>query len=74
MLRAQPQLFGPEASDPVVSWLIALLAADAPQAQKASRAARSAAPVRTWARAGVAAPGADGGPVTADICALVVTA
>src|SRR5260370_29632812 len=35
MLRAQPQLSGPVASDPVVSRLIAALAADAPRALKA---------------------------------------
>ncbi len=35
MLSAQPQLSGPVASDPVVSRLIAALAADAPRALKA---------------------------------------
>ena len=43
VLRAQPELFGPVASDPVVSRLVARLAADAPRALKAIRAARAAA-------------------------------
>jgi hypothetical protein len=43
MLRSQPELFGPVASDPVVSRLVARLAADAPRALKAIRAARAAA-------------------------------
>ena len=38
MLRAQPELFGPVASDPVVSRLVSRLAADAPRALKAIRA------------------------------------
>ena len=42
-LRAQPELFGPVSSDPVVSRLIAALAADAPRSLKALRAARAAA-------------------------------
>ena len=61
VLRAQPGLFGPVASDPVVSRLIARLAADAPRSLKAIRAARSAARERVWALAGPAAPGAGGG-------------
>ena len=39
MLRAQPELFGPVASDPVVSRLVARLADDAPRTLKAIRAA-----------------------------------
>jgi hypothetical protein len=73
MLRAQPQLFGPVASDPVVSRLIAVLAAGAPRALKAIRAARAAARERAWDLAGDAAPGADGGLVTVDIDATIVT-
>ena len=56
MLRAEPALFGPVASDPVVSRLIARLAADAPRALKAIRAARAAARERAWALAGDARP------------------
>lgn len=40
MLRVKPALFGPVASDPVVSRLISRLAADAPRALKAIRPAR----------------------------------
>ena len=43
MLRAQPELFGPVASDPVVSRLVTRLAADVPRALKAGRGARAAA-------------------------------
>ncbi|MGO8887562.1 MAG: IS1380 family transposase, partial [Streptosporangiaceae bacterium] len=74
MLRAEPALFGPVASDPVVSRLAARLAGDAPRALKAIRAARAAARSRAWDLAGESAPGADGGLVTVDIDATVVTA
>jgi Transposase DDE domain group 1 len=74
VLRAQPDLTGPVASDPVVSRLIAQLAADAPRALKAIRAARAAARVQAWALAADAAPGTDGALVTVDIDATVVTA
>jgi DDE family transposase len=73
MLRAEPALFGPVASDPVVSRLISRLAADAPRALKAIRAARAAARDRAWQLAGEAAPGGDGGLVTIDIDATIVT-
>src|SRR5947207_5232263 len=73
MLRAQPELFGPVASDPVVSRLVTRLAADAPAALKAIRAARAAARQRAWELAGDAAPGAGGGLVTVDIDATIVT-
>jgi hypothetical protein len=46
MLRPQPELFGPVASDPVVSRLVARLAGDAPRALTAIRAARAAARAR----------------------------
>ena len=73
VLRAEPELFGPVASDPVVSRLVSRLAADAPRALKAIRAARAAARQRAWELAGDAAPGADGGLVTVDIDATIVT-
>jgi Transposase DDE domain group 1 len=73
MLWAQPELFGPVASDPVVSRLVTRLAADAPAALKAIRGARAAARQRAWELAGDAAPGAGGGPVTVDIDATIVT-
>jgi hypothetical protein len=73
MLRAQPELFGPVASDPVVSRLVTRLAADAPAALRAIRAARAAARQRAWELAGDTAPGAGGGLVTVDIDATIVT-
>jgi hypothetical protein len=74
VLREQPQLAGPVASDPVVSRLVSQLAADLPQALKAIRYARAAARERAWALAGDAAPGAGGGLVTVDLDATVVIA
>jgi len=73
LLRAEPGLFGPVASDPVVSRLVARLAVDAPRALKAIRAARAAARKRAWQLAGNDAPGADGGLVTVDLDATIVT-
>ncbi len=74
VLRAQPALAGPVASDPVVSRLVSLLAGDLPRALRAIRAARSAARERAWALAGHAAPGGDGGLVTIDLDATIVIA
>ena len=74
VLREQPHLAGPVASDPVVSRLVAALAADLPRALKAIRAARAAARERAWALAGEDAPGADGGLVTVDLDATIVIA
>jgi hypothetical protein len=74
VLREQPELAGPVASDPVVSRLACQLAGDLPQALKAVRAARAAARDRAWALAGEAAPGADGGLVTVDLDATIVIA
>jgi len=72
VLRAEPALFGPVASDPVVSRLVSKLAADAPAALRAVRAARAAARLRAWQLAGPGAPG-HGGPVIVDIDATIVT-
>jgi len=72
MLRSQPELFGPVASDPVVSRLVGRLTADAPRALKAIRAARAGARARAWELAGGAAPGTGGGLVTVDIDATIV--
>ena len=74
VLREQPALAGPVASDPVVSRLVSALAKDAPRALKAIRAARAASRERAWALAGDAAPGADGGLVTIDLDATIVIA
>ena len=78
VLRDQPELAGPVASDPVVSRLVAALASDLPRALKAIRAPRAAARERAreraWALAGDAAPGAGGGLVTVDLDATIVIA
>jgi hypothetical protein len=74
VLREQPDLAGPVASDPVVSRLVRSLATDLPRALAAIRAARAAARERAWALAGDAAPGGDGGLVTVDLDATIVIA
>jgi hypothetical protein len=73
-LRAELQIFGPVASDPVVSRLIARLAADAPRALKAIRQARAAGRKRAWELAGGDAPGADGVLIPVDVDATIVIA
>src|SRR5689334_1063252 len=74
VLREQPALAGPVASDPVVSRLVRSLAEDGPRALEAIRAARASARERAWALAGDAAPGAGGGLVTIDLDATIVIA
>ncbi len=74
VLRAEPELFGPVASDPVISRLVSQLAGDAPRALKAIRTARAAARERAWALAGQKAPGAGGGLIPVDIDATIVIA
>ena len=74
MLREQPDLAGPVASDPVVSRLVKTLAAAGPAVLAAIRGARAAARERAWALAGDAAPGADGEPVIIDLDATIVIA
>jgi len=74
VLREQPGLAGPVASDPVVSRLVTALAGDLPRALKAIRAARASARERAWALAGQDAPGGDGGLVTVDLDATIVIA
>jgi hypothetical protein len=74
VLRAEPALFGPVASDPTVSRLIDVLAAAGPKALAAIRAARSLARQRAWSLAGAAAPTGPDGQVTVDLDATLVTA
>ncbi|WP_327107100.1 IS1380 family transposase [Nonomuraea glycinis] len=74
LLRSQPDLFGPVASDPTVSRLIDRLAADPARALKAIRAARADARRRAWHLAGHHAPGADGELIPLDIDATIVIA
>ena len=77
LLRAEPGVYGPVASDPTVSRTVDALAADAPAALQAIDAARAAARARVWALAGEHAPdhGADAAaPLVVDIDATLVTA
>jgi Transposase DDE domain group 1 len=74
VLRAQPELCGPVASDPVISRLVSALAADAPRALRAIRKARATARERAWALAGERAPGADGSLIPVDLDATIVPA
>jgi Transposase DDE domain group 1 len=74
VLREQPQMAGPVASDPVVSRLVATLATDLPRSLKAIRAARAAGRERAWTLAGNSAPGTGGGLVTVDLDATIVIA
>jgi hypothetical protein len=74
VLRCQPELAGPVASDPVVSRLVTALVADGPRALRAIRKARAAARERAWALAGDRAPGADGTLIPVDIDTTIVIA
>jgi hypothetical protein len=77
VVRAQPAVFGPVASDATVSRLIGALAGDLDVAVPAIRAARAAARQRVWARRRPLAgtPGSrDGGLVIVDIDATIVAA
>lgn len=56
LLRAEPGVFGPVASDPTVSRLVSTLAADAPKALAAIASARAHARARAWQLAGPDAP------------------
>jgi hypothetical protein len=76
VVRAQPELFGPVASDPTVSRLIAALAADIEVSLPAIRAARAQARAAVWARRRPLAgtPGRrDGGQVIVDLDSTLVT-
>jgi hypothetical protein len=74
LLRAQPELAGPVASDPVISRLVSALAAEGPRALRAIRKARAGARERAWSLAGDRAPGADGDLIPVDIDATIVLA
>ena len=65
VVRAEPGVYGPVASDPTVSRAIDRLAADAPRALAAISTARAAARARAWELAGERAPGADVAGVSA---------
>ena len=70
LVRAQPEVFGPVASDPTVSRLIGRLAADDEAAVAAIRAARAAARDQAWRHAGVPRPH---GLVVLDLDATLIT-
>jgi hypothetical protein len=77
VLRGEPGLFGPVASDPTVSRTVDALAGDAARVLKAINAARAAARARVWALAGEHAPdaGRDGDdPLIVDLDATLVGA
>ena len=77
LLREQPGVFGPVASDPTVSRTIDALAADAARALKAINSARAAARAHAWRRAGEHAPdrGASAdAPLAIDVDATLITA
>ncbi|MGY4745937.1 IS1380 family transposase [Streptomyces sp. ATMOS53] len=73
MLRCEPALFGPVASDPTISRLIDTLAASGDKALQAIRTARSQVRQRAWSLAGKHAPDADG-QVTVDLDGVLVIA
>ncbi|MGC5365453.1 transposase, partial [Streptomyces sp. DT24] len=73
MLRAEPTVFGPVASEPTVSRLIDNLAASGEKALRAIRAARAEVRERVWRLADRQAPDA-GGQVTVDLDGVLVIA
>ncbi|MEV0743558.1 IS1380 family transposase [Streptomyces sp. NPDC050549] len=73
MLRAEPSVFGPVASDPTVSRLVDQLAAAGPKALTAIRAARAEVREHVWQLAGACAPDA-GGQVIVDLDGVLVLA
>lgn len=73
MLRAEPAVFGPVASDPTVSRLIDALAASGEKALRAIRAARAEARRHVWRLVDREAPDA-GGTVTVDLDGVLVIA
>jgi hypothetical protein len=77
LLRAEPGVFGPVASDPTVSRTIDVLAGDVTAALAAIETARAAARARVWALAGEHAPDATASaaaPPVIDLDATLVTA
>jgi hypothetical protein len=77
VLRAEPEVYGPMASDPTVSRTINRLAEDPVTALRAINIARAAARARAWELVGVHALDHDvdtGNPLTVDVDATLVTA
>ena len=76
-VRAEPAVFGPVASDPTLSRVLARLAGDAEKVLAAINTARATARARVWSAAGAGAPGhaRDAArPLIIDIDATLVTA
>jgi hypothetical protein len=76
LLRAEPGVYGPVASDPTVSRTVDALAADAPAALTAINSARAGARAAVWALAGEHAPDSAvdaAAPLVIDIDATLVT-
>ena len=77
VLRAAPAVFGPVASDPTVSRLVDLLAADTPRSLAAINKARAAARGQAWRLAGAQAPDFEvdaDRPLIVDVDATLITA
>jgi hypothetical protein len=77
LLRAEPGVFGPVASDPTVSRTIDALAADAPRSLKAIDTARASARAAVWSAAGEHAPDHEASvdaPLIIDLDATLITA
>ncbi|MFZ1283131.1 MAG: IS1380 family transposase [Propionicimonas sp.] len=77
LLRSEPAVYGKVASDPTISRLIGLLAADAPHVLKAIDTARAGARARAWVLAGEHAPNHNASvehPLVIDVDATLVTA
>lgn len=75
-LPAEPQLYGPVASDPTVSRAIDALAADPRSALRAINIARAAARKNAWTMAGLDAPDhqiSAASPLIIDVDATLVT-
>ncbi|MFI6936852.1 IS1380 family transposase [Streptomyces sp. NPDC050287] len=73
MLRAEPAVFGPVASDPTVSRLVDTLAGSEKRALAAIRRARAQVREHVWALAGEAAPD-QGGQAIVDLDGVLVIA
>ena len=71
LVRAQPELFGPVASDPTISRLVDALGADSGAAIAALRRARAAARAAVWRRR---CPIASAGEVVVDLDATLIGA
>jgi hypothetical protein len=77
VVRSQPELFGPVASEPTISRLVARLAADVDTALPAIRAAHADARAAVWARRrplGGKGGSRDGGQVIVDLDSTLVPA